>query len=316
MVHRVVKHSLYLLFATLIAHVFLSYFVSLSRLYDHMHEDPLAHATAFGIVIFLTLALWFCFGWFREQFCVIMCPYGRLQSALTDDDTMVIGYDEVRGEPRGAVGKTTGSCIDCRRCVNVCPTGIDIRDGLQLECIGCAACIDACDDIMTKVGRPKGLVRYDSFNGLAGKKRRILRPRVLAYTALGALGLTAFGIAAWKNARPFSADFSRMPGPPFYADAAAVRNHFKVRVHNKRNQPASFTLHLGDAPDGFTLSGSGAVIEVPAHGEVIRPAIVVVAAGKFRGATNLAIEVHMEPGQGILRHEVRFLGPESSTPSQ
>jgi len=310
---RASKHALYLLCATLIAHVFLSYFVSLPRLYGHMQEGPLAHVTAFGIVVFLTLAPWFCFGWFREQFCVIMCPYGRLQSALTDDDTIVIGYDERRGEPRGALGKATGSCIDCRRCVNVCPTGIDIRNGLQLECIGCAACIDACDDIMTKVGRPKGLVRYDSLNGLTGKKRRILRPRVLAYTVLGAIGMAAFGIAGWKHARPFTADFSRMQGPAFYADPAAVRNHFQVRVHNKRNQPASFSLHLDAAPDGFTLSGSDSVIEVPAHGEVIRPAIIVVAAKKFRGATNLTIEVRMEPGQGVLRHEVRFLGPENTT---
>src|SRR5690606_38137355 len=144
-----------------------------------MKEGPLAHATAFGVVAFLTLVLWFCFGWFREQFCVIMCPYGRLQSALTDDDTINVGYDEKRGEPRGAKGKTTGDCIDCRRCISVCPTGIDIRNGLQLECIGCAACIDACDDIMTKIDRPKGLVRYDSLNGLTGKKRRIIRPRVI-----------------------------------------------------------------------------------------------------------------------------------------
>jgi cytochrome c oxidase accessory protein FixG len=209
---RGLKHSLYLLCATLIAHVFLSYFVSIPRLYQHMQEGPLAHATAFGAVLFLTLILWFCFGWFREQFCAIMCPYGRLQSALTDDDTVVIGYDEKRGEPRGPKGKTDGSCIDCRRCVNVCPTGIDIRDGLQLECIGCAACIDACDDVMTLVGRPRGLVRYDSLNGLQGRKRRILRPRLLAYTILGLLGLTVFSITAWRRAKPFTADFSRMRG--------------------------------------------------------------------------------------------------------
>ena len=164
-----------------------------AALYGFMQEGPLEHATAFGIVTFLTLVLWFCFGYFREQFCIIMCPYGRLQSALTDDDTINVGYDEKRGEPRGAKGKAEGDCIDCRRCVQVCPTGIDIRNGLQLECIGCTACIDACDDIMTKVERPNGLIRYDSFNGLAGKKRRILRPRLLAYGLLGVLGLTALG---------------------------------------------------------------------------------------------------------------------------
>ncbi|WP_193214599.1 cytochrome c oxidase accessory protein CcoG [Luteolibacter marinus] len=307
---RVVKHTLYILCASLIAHVFLSYFVSLPRLYSYMQESPLANASAFAIVAFLTLVLWFCFGWFREQFCIIMCPYGRLQSALTDDDTVIIGYDEGRGEPRGAKGKVTGDCIDCRRCVNVCPTGIDIRNGLQMECIGCAACIDACDDIMTKVGRPKGLVRYDSLNGLSGKKRRILRPRVVAYTLLGLLGLGAFAIAGWRNARPFTADFSRMRGQPFYADGTAVRNHYQVRFHNKRNQQARFTLHLTQAPEGFSLSGADALIEVPPLGEITRPAIVVAPASAYRGTTNLAIEVRAEPGGVVLSHEMRFLGPD------
>ncbi len=309
-VRRSAKHGLYLLCAALIAHIFLSYFVSIPRLYEHMQEGPLAHATAFGIVVFLTLVLWFCFGWFREQFCVLMCPYGRLQSALTDEDTVIIGYDEKRGEPRGAPGKTQGDCIDCRRCVNVCPTGIDIRNGLQLECIGCAACIDACDDIMAKIRRPKGLVRYDSLNGLAGKKRRVLRPRIIAYTLLGALGLGAFGIAVTLRARPFTADFSRMRGQPFYADAAAVRNHYQVRFHNKRNQPARFTLHLSGAPEGYTLSGAGEEIEVPPLGELARPAIVLAPTTVYRGPTDLSLELRAEPGGVMLRKELRFLGPE------
>ena len=312
---RGAKHSLYLLCATLIAHVFLSYFISIPRLYAHMQEGPLSHVTAFGLVVILTLILWFCFGWFREQFCIIMCPYGRLQSALTDDNTVSIGYDEKRGEPRGAPGKAGGDCIDCRRCVNVCPTGIDIRNGLQLECIGCAACIDACDDIMTKLRRPKGLVRYDSLNGLSGKKRRILRPRVLAYTVLGLLPMTAFGIAGWKNAKPFTADFSRMRGQPFYADTASVRNHFQVRFHNKRNQPARFTLQLAGAPEGFTLSGAGSAIEVPPLGEITRPAIVVAPGNAYRGPANLSIEVHADPGGVVLAHGMRFLGPEPSETS-
>lgn len=307
---RFAKHALYLLCASLIAHVFLSYFVSIERLYAHMKEGPLAHATAFGIVVFLTLVLWFCFGWFREQFCIIMCPYGRLQSALTDDDTVVIGYDEGRGEPRGPKDKAAGACIDCRRCVNVCPTGIDIRNGLQLECIGCAACIDACDDIMTKIGRPKGLVRYDSLNGLAGKKRRILRPRVIAYTLLGLLGLTAFAIAGWKRAKPFTVDFSRMRGQPFYGDGMAVRNHYQVRFHNKRNQPARFRIRLADAPEGFSLSGADSVVEVPPLGDVTRPAIVVVPGASYRGPTELEIEVRAEPGDVVIRHGMRFLGPD------
>ncbi len=307
---RVLKHGLYLLCTAAIAHIFLSYFIPLDRLYGYMQEGPLQHATAFGIVAFLTLVLWFCFGWFREQFCIIMCPYGRLQSALTDDDTVIIGYDEGRGEPRGAKGKVEGDCIDCKRCVNVCPTGIDIRNGLQLECIGCAACIDACDEIMEKIDRPKGLVRYDSMKGLAGQKRRFVRPRILAYTALGLLGLCAFGFTASRKAKPYTADFSRMRGQPFFAAGNTVRNHYQVRFHNKRNQPATFSTRLVDAPEGYTLSGAGQPITVPPLGELLRPAIVVVTDEHYAGPVELTLEVTGQPGNVVITHKGRFLGPD------
>lgn len=163
---RVLKHGIFVFVAALLAHVFLSYFVSLERLYDFVQGNPFDHFAAFGTVTFLTGAFYFCFAYFREQFCIMVCPYGRLQSALTDDDTVIIGYDESRGEPRGKANHPEAAdCIDCRRCVNVCPTGIDIRNGLQLECIGCAACIDACDDIMRKLNRPTGLVRSGRLAG-------------------------------------------------------------------------------------------------------------------------------------------------------
>ncbi len=307
---RLAKHTLYGLSAAAIAHVFLSYFIPLPRLYAYTQEGPLAHATAFGIVIFLTLCLWFCFGWFREQFCIVLCPYGRLQSALTDDDTVIIGYDVSRGEPRGPKGKAEGDCIDCRRCVNVCPTGIDIRNGLQMECIGCTACIDACDDIMLKVGRPKGLVRHDSQNGFAGKARRVLRPRIFLYTGLGLLGLAVFVFTASRKATPYAADFTRMGGAPYYTDEASVRNHYQLRFHNQRNQPATFRLELLDAPEGFVLSGAGQAITVPPLGETTRPAIVVAPAAAYRGPGPLRFRLSVEPGEVVIEHGVNFLGPD------
>jgi cytochrome c oxidase accessory protein FixG len=247
---------------------------------------------------------------FREQFCVLMCPYGRLQSALTDDDTIVIGYDEKRGEPRGAKGKTEGACIDCRRCINVCPTGIDIRNGLQLECIGCAACIDACDEIMEKVDQPKGLIRYDSLNGLQHKKRRILRPRIYAYAALGLLGLSVLGVVAGTRARPYTAEFSRMRGAPYYVDGSMVRNHYQFRVLNKRNQPASVKLSLCNPPAGYTLSGADQTIELPAHGETKQTAIVIVPHGQYQGAGEITFRIEANPGDVVFDETVRFLGPD------
>ena len=312
---RVLKHTLYALCAALIAHVFLSYFVSLERLYTYMGEGPMAHATSFGIVAFLTAVLWFCFGYFREQFCVIMCPYGRLQSALTDDDTVNVGYDEGRGEPRGAKGKAEGDCIDCRRCVNVCPTGIDIRNGLQMECIGCTACIDACDDIMRKVGRPTGLIRYDSLNGLAGGRRRFLRPRILAYTALGLLGLSAFGFTATRKAKPYTAQFARHSpaGRPFQADAAGVRNFYKLRFLNKRNQAATFTVTLLDPPAGFILSGGDQAIEVGAGKELTRQFVAIAPVDSYAGRTSLTLRVDADPGDVVIDQTVTFLGPNPET---
>lgn len=307
---RTLKHGLFAGVAALTAHVFLSYFVSLSRLYSFMHEGPLQHATAFGIIVFLTLILWFCFGYFREQFCIIMCPYGRLQSALTDNDTVIVGYDEKRGEPRGAVGKTTGDCVDCHRCIQVCPTGIDIRNGLQLECIGCTACIDACDEIMTRVGRPKGLIRYDSPNGFEGLPRRILRPRIYAYSVLAALGLLALGVVAWLKMTPYAATLSRLGGSGFSSDATAVSNIYLLRVQNKRNQPATITLHLAaDAPAGYQLSGGDQTFSVAALGEFTHNCVIIAPLASYIGPAQISLDVHVEPGNVTLRKTTRFLGP-------
>jgi cytochrome c oxidase accessory protein FixG len=312
---RILKHLLFAAISAGIAHIFLSYFVSWRRLYGFMHEGPLQHATAFGIIAFLTLVLWFCFGYFREQFCIIMCPYGRLQGALTDDDTINVGYDEIRGEPRGTKGKTEGDCIDCRRCVQVCPTGIDIRNGLQLECIGCTACIDACDDVMTKIGRPRGLIRYDSFNGFAGKTHRFLRPRVFAYCALAALGLLALTLVATQKARPFYATVSRSGGSAFYSDADSIRNIYMMRFINKRNQGSTVTIRLGKGtPAGYQLSGAEQTFAVGALAEISRTCVVIAPVDAYVGVSDIVFEVHANPGDVTLEKTVRFLGPNPQLP--
>jgi cytochrome c oxidase accessory protein FixG len=311
---RVAKHTFYGISAFLIAQIFLSYFVSLPRLYRYMGESPLEHATAFGVVLFLTVVLWFCFGWFREQFCIIICPYGRLQSVLTDDDTINIGYDEIRGEPRGKQGAVTGDCIDCRRCVNVCPTGIDIRNGLQLECIGCSACVDACDEVMVKIGRPKGLVRYDSLNGLAGKKRRILRPRIYAYSALACVGLGVLGVLASMNASPFTTNVIRARGAPFFVDGKSVLNSYSIRFLNKRNQPASFTISLAPGtPDAYVLNIAGRPLSAGPLGEVVQPFMVSTVPGKYTGPANLVIQIKATPGDVVLTQKVPFIGPDPAS---
>lgn len=307
---RAVKYALYLLASSIIAHVFISYFVSLPRLYQFMREGPLQHGATFTIILALTGALYFCFSWFREQFCIILCPYGRIQSALTDEETVVIGYDTVRGEPRGkTTDKSNGDCIDCNCCVQVCPTGIDIRNGLQMECIGCAACVDACNDIMRKVNRPEGLVRYDSTSGLEGKKRSFLRPRIWLYAMLGLLGVIALGTTAYFKARPFFAEVSRMRGAPFYSDPATVRNHYQLRLLNKRNQAISFNFSLENAPPGFTLSGAGDSITLNAQAETSRPLIIINDIENYKGPADLTLKITADPGGQTITQKLKFLGP-------
>jgi cytochrome c oxidase accessory protein FixG len=241
---KIAKHTAFILVSFVVAHVFLSYFVSIPALFDMMRDRPREHPEAFAWAFAMTGVMYFNFAWFREQLCIIICPYGRLQSVLTDAHTLVIGYDEARGEPRGkAKSAARGDCVDCARCVVVCPTGIDIRNGLQLDCIGCAACIDACDEVMHKLGRPQGLVRYDSLNGLSGKPKQFLRPRLYLYAFLGALGLAVATFALQRHT-PFEANLLRLSGAAFVLsdDAQTVRNALELHLVNKRGDPVKFTL--------------------------------------------------------------------------
>jgi cytochrome c oxidase accessory protein FixG len=208
------KHIIFVLISVLIAHIFLAYFISIPGLYSWISGSPSEHWGGFLFVFITAGILYFNFAWFREQLCLAICPYGRLQSTLIDDDSIIIGYDEARGEPRGKPRQSgVGDCIDCKRCIQVCPTGIDIRQGLQLECVGCSNCIDACDAVMTQIGRAPGLIRYDSLNGFKGKGRRILRPRVVIYAFFMLLGASVMTYA-FSSVKSTYMLVTRMSGPP------------------------------------------------------------------------------------------------------
>ena len=196
---RLLKHFAFAVLSVLLANLFLSYFVGVARLSTWMTTSPLLHPTGFLVVLVTSLLVYADFGYFREQMCTVACPYARLQSVLLDPNSIVVGYDATRGEPRGR-GAGKGDCVDCGACVATCPTGIDIRDGLQLECIACAQCVDACDSVMTKFHKPLGLIRYDAGHALHGVKGslRPRRPRLVAYVLvlvalLGGLAFFARG---------------------------------------------------------------------------------------------------------------------------
>lgn len=305
---RTAKHVLYALFALLLAHVLLSYFVSIPRLYAMMTHAPGENWGSFLFVFLIAGALWFDLAWFREQFCIVLCPYGRLQSALIDSDSLVVGYDTKRGEPRGRKGTTgAGDCVDCLRCVQVCPTGIDIRHGLQMECIGCTACIDACDTVMTKLKRPRGLIRYDSRHGFDGKPTRWLRPRILLYTGLALLGAAAL-TAATATLKPAAVGLTRVTGVPYVVENGVVRNQFFVRMLNKRNAPVTFQVAVAGGPQSLHWSGAEGVVAVAPLGEEIRTLVLTMPRSDLKAELPVRFRIVSSDGT-IIEKPATFLGP-------
>jgi len=293
-------HGFYVLAALFAAHVFVSYFVSLPQLFAMVRAKPSAHPEVFAWMLAATALFYVAFGVFREQFCVVMCPYGRLQSVLLDDDALVIGYDEKRGEPRGkkralpTAPERTGDCVDCKRCVVVCPTGIDIREGLQLDCIACTACIDACDEVMDKLERPRGLVRYDSLRGLRGEKRHILRPRLALYGVLAVVGIAVASFSL-RHREPFEANVLRLPGAPYTHEAGVLRNGFEVHLVNKTSQRVRYTLRPEAHPDlGFVVPLSS--VELDALGSQRVPFFVTMEQARFTGSVPITLHVTAEDG--------------------
>ena len=306
---RLLKHGVFVLLSAVIMNLLLAYFVSIPQLWSMMTVAPSEHWGAFLFVAISTAALYFNFAWFREQLCIVICPYGRLQSALIDDHSLVIGYDATRGEPRGKLNAPgAGHCIDCSRCVQVCPTGIDIRQGLQMECVGCTACIDACDDVMDKVKRPRGLIRYDSLNGFAGKATRWFRPRTFVYFVLFLIGA---GVSTWalSTVQPGSLGVTRMQGAPYYVDSSYVRNQFMVRLINKRNEPIQFNVALVQAPAGAEAKGFEQTMTIGPLGEELHPLIVQIPRSVYAGNGRLRLRMTDVGGQCNLIKEIEFIGP-------
>jgi cytochrome c oxidase accessory protein FixG len=304
---KAVVHAVWIVVSLVLAHVFLAYFVSVPELFSMMRHEPAEHPEAFLLVSALSSVLYFNFAWFREQFCVVMCPYGRLQSALVDPDSLVIGYDELRGEPRGKAKDTDrGDCVDCNRCVVVCPTGIDIRNGLQMDCIACTQCIDACDDVMRRLGQPAGLIRYDSLNGLAGKPKRVVRPRILIYTALGVLGLVVATVSM-RGRASFEANVLRVQGAPYVLEAGGVRNAYRVHLVNKTGKAATFHL-ASEGPDGMAFTVPLADVRLDSLDSTEAPVFATVPREKYRGPSTVRFVVTAEGGEKRTI-TAPFLGP-------
>lgn len=230
-VKKTIKWILFLVLSLHISHTFLGYFVGTHNLIGISLQNPSENFTLFTIMLIITGIIIADFGWFREQFCIIACPYGRMQSVIMDENSMAILYDEKRGEPRRQPGQKPsehGDCINCYACVKACPTGIDIRRGVQLECIACTNCIDACDDIMVKTNRPKGLIRYDTQSNIEGRGRHIFSFRNIAYLIV-LIGLLIGFIFSVSMSQGITTTVLRGPGSPFRVQSdTKTLNHFQI----------------------------------------------------------------------------------------
>lgn len=310
---KLVKHVLFVVASLAVAHIVLAYFVSIPRTFAMVRSSPGEHPEAFAWVAAVTLLCYVDFGWFREQFCVAVCPYGRMQSVLIDDDSLVVGYDTKRGEPRGKKGTTEGDCVDCKRCVVVCPTAIDIRDGLQLDCIGCTACIDACDEVMDKLERPRGLIRYASTNELTAKPSTPLlkRPRILIYSVATLVGAVVL-FSATRHRTSFEVLASRLPGPPYTIEGDELRNAFDLHLSSKRGQPAVFDVVVEPSPDIEAVVPI-AKISVEPLGSVHAPVFLTMPRARFHGDTDVRIRIVREGSdeQDAVELPIKFLGAKS-----
>ncbi|MDD5361759.1 MAG: cytochrome c oxidase accessory protein CcoG [Ignavibacteria bacterium] len=249
------KHVIFFLIALLIGNTLMAYLVGIDKTLNYISYPPAEHLTGFIAVMVFSVVFYFVFSKFREQACTIVCPYGRLQGVLLDPNTVVVAYDNVRGEPRGKLNETTGDCIDCHLCVAVCPTGIDIRNGTQLECVNCTSCIDACNSIMTKVKKPKGLIRYASMKGIKDKVKFKFTPRLILYSALLVILLSILS-ALLMSRSDIKANILRSPGKIYQEmpdnklsnlyHAVLVNNTFKdMPIEIKTNTPGAEIRLIG-----------------------------------------------------------------------
>ena len=259
------KHIVFYSISFIIANFFLSYIIGMDELLKIISDPPSEHLAGLTAILIFSGVFYFVFAKFREQVCTMVCPYGRLQGVMLDQNSIVIAYDNLRGEPRGKIKKgvenNLGDCVDCNQCVEVCPTGIDIRNGTQLECVNCTACIDACDAIMTKVNRPKGLIRYASKNEIETKVRKLFTPRSIGYTVVLILLLSLLtGLLLTRS--NFELSILRTPGVMFQEQPNnKISNLYDLKIINKTFDTLPAKLQLQNIEGEIKIIGSDLIVE-------------------------------------------------------
>jgi cytochrome c oxidase accessory protein FixG len=298
---RVLKHGIFFGLSFVIANVFLAYIIGADDLWIIVTDTPAAHLAGLMAIMIFSLVFYGVFARFREQVCTLACPYGRVMSALIDTHTLTVTYDRPRGEPRSRIHRDTptaaqaaGDCVDCGQCVTVCPTGIDIRNGIQLECINCAACIDACDDVMRRVKRPTGLIRITSHEAIRTGRLEWLTVRVKAYATIWLLLVLAVGtlIASQPDVDVL---ILRQPGTMYATlDDGAVANFYNLQVINRTNRSQALEYRML-SPAGATVTALGAIDRVDPHGLVESRLVLQVPRASLTGTdTPISLEVRAD----------------------
>lgn len=309
---KLFKHILFYAISFVIANFFLAYIISGKELWKIITEPVNEHFVGFSSIIIFSAVFYAVYAFFREQACIVVCPYGRLQSVLLDRNSMVVAYDYKRGEPRGKYDKRTertiGDCIDCFQCVRVCPTGIDIRNGTQMECVGCTACIDACDDVMDKINKPRGLVRYASENGIANGEKLRYTGRMKMYTLLLMVltGLLSFLLITRKDV---DSTVMRAPGM-LYQEVGkdSISNLYNIKVANKTVREIHLDIRSEDGKARIEVIG-GTTVKVKKEGQGAGSFFVILPKNSIHERkTQLLIGIY-ENGKKLDVIKTNFLGP-------
>lgn len=317
---RSLKWSIFFVISFLIANVFLAYLIGSDRLFLMIKDGPTSNISTLVALLIFTAVFYFVFAWFREQVCIIACPYGRMQGVLLDNKSINVAYDHVRGEKelgrakfnkqedRASTGK--GDCIDCKLCVNVCPTGIDIRNGTQMECVNCTACIDECDTIMESVGLPKGLIRYATEDEIVKKEKFVFTNRMKGYAAVLIILIgVLIGMLFLRN--DVEATILRLPGQLFEHKGENISNVFTYKIVNKTNKEFNqVTFRLAEPKGEIILVGTPKIKIIP--GGLAKGTLFIEINPAYIEGDKIKIRIEVYNGENLIETATtNFMGPRS-----